>query len=141
MSESGGGESGTEKVTNTDPGAIAKSFLSTQEVPAWGEGVTGDFFNIVSALGLQTSDVELWSWIKPVSSVEQYVESNYPKAEDKEIRDLIIKNINPEFLSKANILVQEINAIIGTAVTTQGQADALREKRTQFSKLVYERQG
>ena len=122
----------------------AAMYLGNQAVPIWGGGVTGDFLNAVVGVSMLASTEALWPKIKAVRTIEAYVQekiANERRVDTSEMAAAVIEQINPEFLTKANGIINEMNSIIGAGVTSQEQADALLAKFESFSALLYKREG
>ena len=122
----------------------AETYLGNQAVPVWGGGVSSDFYNAVGTLLTECRHERLWPTIEPVPTIEEYVREYIGRtraADNPEVATAVIERINPEFLTKANAIISEMNSIIKARVTSREQADALLKKLKVFSDWLYKREG
>jgi hypothetical protein len=122
----------------------AEAWLASQKSSAWEHGVTGDFTNIVNGPIMQCEAEPLWPRIKPIRTVEQYIQNRWALTgtqDASEIAAAAISQTNSEFLVKANAIVAEMNVIIGDGVKTKEQADTLTKRGYEFVALVREGRG
>ncbi len=125
------------------PAQRAEAYLESQQVSAWGGGVSGDFINVVVGMSMRCAVEPMWAKIQPVRTIEQYVKDKMmgTGAIDASVAaTAVIERINPEFLEKANRMIAEMNSIILNGVTSQQQVDMLLEKFNAFSNLLYKRE-
>lgn len=133
-----------EKGEAPSPAQRAEMYLGNQAVPAWGGGVSGDFFNAVGTLKTECRMERLWPMIEPVPTIEEYVREYIGRTRGTDLPKVataVIERINPEFLTKANTIIGEMNSIIKAGVTSKEQADALLVKFQSFSDWLYKREG
>ena len=130
------------------PADRARQYLWDQHVPAWGETVTGDFFNTIAHFPGNVINPSSWPQIEPLRTVEEYVQEVIERkatakgwSDGPDVAAAVVQKIDSEFLQKANRIIAEINSIVSAGVTEQQQADLLMEKFKAFTNLLYKREG
>lgn len=100
--------------------------------------------NVMAFIPYQCEVEPLWERIKPLKTIQEYIEAKFAGTEAPdaaEIAAAAIRKTNQEFLEKANVIIADMNSIIGDGVTSGEQTDALMSKYRTFVDLLQERKG
>lgn len=114
---------GTEK--SNDPKVRAKEYLGER-------GISGDTWNIVSALNLCVDNSSLWHLITSVETYERYIKE---RSLEKDIADEVIAMSDKKLVTELNEILGRINACIAIGVSdTQAQ---INEELDKAYKVIY----
>lgn len=120
-------ETGTkEALTMFDLEQAARAYVGERGFP-------GDAWNNFFVTQLNLDE---WSRIKPIETYAGYIRKI--KCENNQaLADAIIKDTDPLLVVQHNLIVKQINEVIGDGVKTQEQADAIQDLLDKARTLIY----